>query len=95
MKIAEAAISQRKSILLIIFILMAAGIYAAFQLPSGIYPEVNFPRIVIVAEAGDLSTGNMLLGVTRPIEQSVSGVLGLNRIRSKTIRGESDRKSVV
>jgi len=90
MKIAEAAIGQRKAILLIIVILMAAGTYAAFRLPSGIYPEVNFPRIVIIAEAGDLSTGNMLLGVTRPLEQSVSGVLGLNRIRSKTIRGEAE-----
>lgn len=90
MKIAEAGIAQRKAILLIIFILMAAGIYAAFQLPSGIYPEVNFPRIVILAEAGDLSTGNMLLAVTRPIEESVSGALGLHRIRSRTIRGEAE-----
>jgi CzcA family heavy metal efflux pump len=90
MKIAEAAISHRRAILLMIVILMAAGIYSALRLPSGIYPEVNFPRIVIIAEAGDLSTGNMLLAVTRPIEESVSGVLGLNRIRSKTIRGESE-----
>jgi CzcA family heavy metal efflux pump len=90
MKLAEAAISQRRAILLIIFILMAAGLYSAFRLPSGIYPELNFPRIVIIAEAGDLSTGNMLLGVTRPLEQSVSGAQGLNRIRSRTIRGETE-----
>jgi CzcA family heavy metal efflux pump len=90
MKIAETAFYYRKAILLVILILTAAGLYAAFQLPSGIYPEVDFPRIVIIAEAGDLPTGNMLLGITRPLEQAVSGVLGLYRIRSRTIRGEAE-----
>ena len=90
MKVADLAFAQRKVILLVTAILFLAGIYSAFQLPSGIYPEVNFPRIVIVAEAGDLPVGNMMLGVTRPLEESVSGVLGLYRIRSRTIRGEAE-----
>ncbi|PWT91874.1 MAG: AcrB/AcrD/AcrF family protein, partial [Acidobacteria bacterium] len=90
MKVAQTSFSYRKAILLVIVILLFAGVYAAFELPSGIYPEVNFPRIIIVAEAGDLPIANMTLGVTRPIEESVSGVLGLYRIRSRTIRGESE-----
>src|SRR5262245_40945675 len=90
MKVAEIAIVHRRAILLGIVILFLAGVYAAFQLPSGIYPEVDFPRIIIVAEAGDLPTGNMMLGVTQPIEASISGTLGLYRIRSRTIRGEAE-----
>jgi len=82
--------NNRKAIIVVILILLAGGIYAGFQLPSAIYPEVNFPRIVIVVEAGDLPTANMLLGVTRPIEEAVSGVLGLYRVRSRTIRGECE-----
>lgn len=82
--------NNRKAIIVVILILLAGGIYAGFQLPSNIYPEVNFPRIVIVVEAGDLPTANMLLGVTRPIEEAVSGVLGLYRVRSRTIRGECE-----
>ena len=82
--------NNRKAIIVIILILLAGGIYAGFQLPSAIYPEVNFQRIVIVVDAGDLPTTNMLLGVTRPIEQAVSGVLGLYRVRSRTIRGECE-----
>lgn len=82
--------NHRKSIIVVILILLGAGIYAGFQLPSNIYPEVNFPRIVIVVDAGDLPTANMLLGVTRPIEEAVSGVLGLYRVRSRTIRGECE-----
>ena len=90
MNIAESAIAHRKSLILGIVILAAAGLYAAFTLPSGIYPEVDFPRIAIIAEAGDLPTGNMLLSVTRPIEEAMSGVLGVYRVRSRTIRGGSE-----
>lgn len=43
MNIAESAIAHRKSLILGIVILAAAGLYAAFTLPSGIYPEVDFP----------------------------------------------------
>src|SRR5262245_49968536 len=90
MNISGFVYRNRKAILVILTLLAMAGVYAAFQLPSAIYPEVNFPRIVIVAEAGDLPTGNMLLGVTRPIEESVTGVPGLYRVRSRTIRGEAE-----
>src|SRR5262245_11860637 len=90
MNLVQSGIHQRKAVLLIVVILMLAGIYSAFRLPSGIYPEVNFPRIVVLASAGDLSSGNMMLAVTRPIEESVSGVLGLYRTRSRTIRGEAE-----
>src|SRR4051812_37382017 len=90
MNVARAGIHQRRAIVLLVLILMLAGIYAAYRLPSGIYPEVNFPRIVVVASAGDLSTGNVMLAVTRPIEESLSGVLGLYRTRSRTIRGETE-----
>src|SRR5574339_255034 len=90
MNISRFVDSNRKAIIVIILILLAGGIYAGFQLPSAIYPEVNFQRIVIVVDAGDLPTANMLLGITRPIEQAVSGVLGLYRVRSKTIRGECE-----
>lgn len=90
MKIAEAALANRKALMLIIALLALGGFYSAFRLPSGVYPEVNFPRIVVVAGAGDLPTGNMMLGVTRPIEESLTGILGLNRVRSSTIRGEAE-----
>lgn len=90
MKISEAVSANSRAIILMILILVAGGIYSAFQLPSGIYPELEFPRIIVIAEAGDLPIGNMLLGITRPIEQSISGAQGLYRIRSRTIRGEAE-----
>jgi CzcA family heavy metal efflux pump len=70
--------------------LTIAGFVAVFQLPSNIYPELNFPRIVILAHSGDLSPETMLLTVTRPLEESASTVQGARRVRSKTIRGNTE-----
>ena len=70
--------------------LTIAGFVAVFQLPSNIYPELNFPRIVILAHSGDLSPETMLLTVTRSLEESASTVQGFRRVRSKTIRGNTE-----
>jgi multidrug efflux pump subunit AcrB len=51
-------------------------------LPSGIYPEVEFPRIVAVAQSGDLSPRLMMIAVTRPLEEARARVLGVRRVRS-------------
>jgi CzcA family heavy metal efflux pump len=70
--------------------LVVLGILAAWQLPSGIYPEVEFPRIVVVAKVGGAPPDAYLTSVTRPLEQAFSSVLGVQRIRSKTIRGATE-----
>lgn len=70
--------------------LLVAGVVAIFRLPSNIYPELAFPRVVILAHSGDLLPQFMLLRVTRPLEESVTGVLGARRVRSKTIRGGAE-----
>src|SRR5437762_8621879 len=71
-------------------LLTAGGIYSATRLPSGVYPEVTFPRIAVVARVPDWDVHRMELKVTRPLEEAVSTVLGVARVRSKTIRGGSE-----
>lgn len=66
------------------------GALVARRLPSGIYPEVEFPRIVVVAHAGDAPPDVTQISVTRPLEATLATVLGVERIRSKTIRGATE-----
>jgi len=87
MNVARFAARNSRAILLGIILLSAAGVWAAMTLPSNIYPEVEFPRIVIVARAGDLSPRLVQLAVTRPLEEAARTVLGARRVTSKTIRG--------
>ena len=90
MNVARFAARNARAIVFAVAFLTLAGIYAATTLPSGIYPEVEFARIVVIAEAGDLSPRIMMLAVTRPLEEAARGVLGVRRVRSKTIRGASE-----
>jgi CzcA family heavy metal efflux pump len=81
---------NRYAVYLLTAFLTIAGAAAVFQLPSNIYPELNFPRIVVLARSGDLAPDAMLLTVTRPIEESVSTTPGVRRVDSKTIRGNTE-----
>jgi len=79
-----------RAVYLLTGLLFVAGLVSIFQLPSNIYPELSFPRIVILAHSGDLSPQNMLLTVTRPLEEAARTVLGVRRVRSRTIRGGTE-----
>ena len=68
-------------------LLTVYGVYSMFRMPSGIYPEVNFPRVVVIAQSPGLSVKDMEVAATRPIEEGVSNVLGVVRVKSKSIRG--------
>src|SRR4051795_1709021 len=71
-------------------LLTVCGVWAAMHMPSSVYPEVQFPRIAVVAKVPDRDVTNMEVKVTRPLEEAVSGVIGVAQVRSKTIRGGSE-----
>jgi CzcA family heavy metal efflux pump len=70
-------------------LLAAFGVISMLRMPSGIYPEVAFPRIVVIAQSAGLAVKDVEVGITRPIEEGVSIVLGVIRVRSKSVRGAS------
>ena len=81
---------QRRFIYLTIAVLSGAGIWTATQLPSAIYPELNFSRITVVVEGSSLGARQVLFSVTRPIEEAISVVPGVTRVQSRSIRGGSE-----
>ena len=87
MKIAGSVIRHRATVYLAVALLTLGGLWALFTLPAGIYPEVTYPRIVVLARGGTFEADEMTVAVTRPLEQASSGVLGLQRIRARTVSG--------
>src|SRR5439155_1335660 len=71
-------------------LLSVAGVWAALTLPSAICPEMNFSRITVVAEGSTLGARQVVFSITRPIEEAVSVVPGVTRVRSHTIRGATE-----
>src|SRR5436190_18853104 len=79
-----------KSIIFLIIILGIIGIYEAFQLPVAVFPTTNFPLIKIGVDNGVMPIEQMEVTITRPIEQAVNIVPGLQSVRSVTSRGSAD-----
>src|ERR1044072_2421220 len=87
MKLASVVAYQSRAIVVIVVLLCAAGIYATWQLPIAVFPETDFPRIVIIVDNGEAPASQTLVSVTRPIEEAMNGIPGIARIKSKTARG--------
>src|ERR1700742_1512253 len=90
MTLAHTVSRQARAIVVIVALLCAAGLYAAWQLPVALFPQTDFPRIVIIVDNGEAPASQTLVSVTRPIEEAMNGIPGIARIKSKTARGSSE-----
>ena len=75
---------------LVALALAGVGAVSIYQLPSSIYPEMTFPRIVVVAKTAQLSPDLVEAQVTRPLEEALVVVPGVRHIRARTIRGATE-----
>jgi CzcA family heavy metal efflux pump len=71
-------------------VLTLAGVYLALQVPISVFPETNFPRVVIGIDNGVMPVEQMEVTITRPIEDAVNAVPGLETVRSTTSRGSAE-----
>src|SRR5882757_6755897 len=77
-------------IIFVIITLIAIGVYLAFTIPVAVFPETNFPRIVVGIDNGVAPINQMQVMVTRPIEEAMNSVPGLEGVRSTTSRGSAE-----
>jgi len=79
-----------RSILGVVLALAIAGGVAAVGLPTGLFPVVQFPRVVLIVNAGTRPADQTALVVTIPLERAVRAVLGVTNMRSTTSRGSAE-----
>ena len=79
-----------RPVLFLIVSLALVGGYLAFSIPVSVFPNTNFPRVVIGVDNGVMPIDQMLVTITRPIEDSVNDVPGLQRVVSITSRGSAE-----
>ena len=77
------------SIMFIAAALCLAGIFCALQMPSSVFPQTNFPRVVIIANNGIMPADEMMATITRPIEEALKDIPGAITVRSATKRGSA------
>jgi multidrug efflux pump subunit AcrB len=79
-----------KSIIFLIIVLAIVGVYEALSLPIAVFPATNFPRIIIGVDNGVMPINQMEVTITRPLENAVNSVPGLEDVRSITSRGSAE-----
>jgi CzcA family heavy metal efflux pump len=79
-----------KPLIFLILTLAAVGAYLGFSIPVAVFPTTNFPRVLIAADNGVMPIDQMMVTITRPIEEAVNSVPGLQEVRSTTSRGSAE-----
>src|SRR5271157_5699186 len=83
-------VRSTRTIFFFVAILTLAGAYLSFQVPTSVFPETNFPRVVIGVDNGVMPVEQMQVTITKPIEDAVNSVPGLQTVRSTTSRGSAE-----
>ncbi len=78
-----------KPILFLGVALCLAGAYSGLTMPSSVFPQTNFPRVVILIDNGVMPADEMMATVTRPVEEAMKYIPGTVNIRSTTARGSA------
>lgn len=76
-----------RPILFVGLLLLLAGAWSFTQMPTSLFPEVLFPRVTVIAEAGQQPVDRMMITVTKPLESAVKKVHGVTVVKSGTSRG--------
>src|SRR5665213_704677 len=79
-----------RPIIFVIITLIAIGVYLAFTIPVAVFPSTDFPRIVVGIDNGVAPINQMEVMVTRPIEEAMNSVPGLESVKSTTSRGSGE-----
>ncbi|QKG53541.1 efflux RND transporter permease subunit [Hymenobacter sp. BRD67] len=79
--------TYRKPILLVGLLLLAVGLFAYSRMQTALFPEVTFPKITLIADAGQQPIDRMMITVTKPLEAAVKRVKGVTVVKSSTSRG--------
>ncbi len=90
MNLGRIVSNQKRAVLLVIALLSVGGLIALARVPRALFPQTDFPRIIVVAQNGVAPAQQTLVSVTKPIEEAMSGIPGISRIKSVTARGSTE-----
>ena len=76
-----------RPVIFLILTLALLGAYLAFTIPVSVFPSTDFPRVLIAVDNGVMPIDQMMVTISRPLEEAVNSVPGLLNVRSITSRG--------
>ena len=83
-------ITYKNPLSVIVALIIMGGIFVYSKLQTSLFPEITFPKIKIIADAGLQPVNKMIVTVTQPLENAIKQVPDLADIRSITSRGSCE-----
>ncbi|CAL1519735.1 efflux RND transporter permease subunit [Chitinophaga sp. MM2321] len=83
-------VAYKNPVTVLVAIIIMGGLFAYSRIQSALFPEITFPKIKIIADAGQQPVSKMMITVTRPLELAIKQVPDLQTIRSTTSRGSCE-----
>ena len=80
--ITRLALRRRPVTILAMIMLFALGVYSYINLQRELFPEIEFPNVAVSAFTANSDPETLMRDVTEPIEDAISGISGLNEVRS-------------
>lgn len=84
------AIHHRLAIIFITLAVCLGGVFSALRMPSSVFPETNFPRVEVLLDNGVMPADEMMARVTRPVEEAMKDIPGVETVRTRTGRGSAE-----
>ncbi|MFQ5709540.1 MAG: efflux RND transporter permease subunit [bacterium] len=88
-KMIAKSIRNRLITFLAVIILVTLGLHALQNLPTEFLPDLSSPIVSVITENPGLAPSEMENLITRPIENSLQSLPGVENVRSQTISGLS------
>lgn len=83
-------ISYKNPLAVVVVLIIAGGLFAYSKLPTSLFPEITFPKIKVIADAGLQPVNKMMVTVTKPLENAIKQIPDLADVRSITSRGSCE-----
>src|SRR4051812_28179681 len=83
-------VTYKNPLTVLIFIIVMGGVFTYTRMQTSLFPEITFPKIKVIADAGQQPIDKMMITVTRPLENAIKQVQDLQTIRSITSRGSCE-----
>lgn len=83
-------VSYKNPLTVFIVFLIMGGMFAYSKMQTALFPEITFPKIKIIVDAGLQPVNKMMITVTKPLENAIKQVPDLKTIRSTTSRGSCE-----
>jgi multidrug efflux pump subunit AcrB len=77
-------VTYKSGLSTLIFLILIGGVFTYSKMQTSLFPEITFPKIKVIADAGQQPVDKMMITVTKPLENAIKKIPNLKTVRSTT-----------